>query len=54
MPVRDTFESEISHLIRDKRMPKKQAVAVAFKYKRQGAFKKHGRSKRRRKSRRRQ
>jgi hypothetical protein len=48
MPVRDTFSGEVSHLVRDKGMPQKQAVAVAYKYKRKGAFRKKRRKGRRR------
>jgi hypothetical protein len=39
MPVRKTFSGEVKHLIKDKGMPQKQAVAVAYKYKRLGQFK---------------
>lgn len=40
MPVRKTVSAEVSHLMRDKDMPQKQAVAVALRYKRDGKIKK--------------
>lgn len=36
MPVRKTLGAEIDHLQDDKKMPHKQAVAVALKYQREG------------------